>query len=372
MTQLQIIADGKTYNLRPGQEYVLGRAPDCQPCILNPSLDEHHLKFFFNNPNGTWYATDLNTVSGSILNNQKMTNNPSPITQQSRFVLGLSVVLMATPESAIQPPMAQPQQQNPVTPTPSYPQVPHGGLAYNQSSLEHIGWSRYVENEVAKQTNWLKKISVRFAMLTGIRNTPWIISSLEGYVLPPVRKNEEDIRTLVHNQVNQVKQYKYTDCYLTDLTDAHVVNSAIPRFLGVELFPIVREEKADFRRFCVVSYHRIKTYLIIEKYGNDTFVNWITRFEPEPTVMVPLVWLIITSLMSLASLTTSAGIINGLSPTVTWCIIYLLTPFLMKKLHILPKKANAYLIITLCISLYSLTVLFLSLISLTSGSRSFR
>jgi hypothetical protein len=90
----------------------------------------------------------------------------------------------------------------------------------------------------------------------------------------------------------------------------------------------------------------VRTYILIEKYGVDVFVTWITRFEPTPTPDVMRLWLILAIFMTLISM-VSGNLPLIVSPLLIWSEVYLGVPAIMEGMGMLPKKANAHFVISI-------------------------
>ncbi len=387
MTKLKLFVenDRKTYQFNPGNEYILGSGSDCTPPLPYENVAEQHLKFSFDPNYNTWYLTNLNSNYGTFINDRQITNSPYPIDRETRISMGNSVFLTVTPEvNPVSVPQPQAPSSNASIPPiyqspPVNPQISPNSIGYISRGSEQqilpntgnpplleINWERFVQKQIGKQPNWLSRVVTNFALVTGFRNTPWVrnfagytlqggssLGAFEGYIIPDFQESENTVRDIIEAQVGQLRQYQNTDCYSTELTDAHIADSATQRFLGIELFPVIRSNRADWRKFCVVSYHRVRTYLLIENYGSDLFVSWVTRFEPDPSPIGALLWLIVAIIFTLILMPISRGnIFNFALPLVIWCIIYLLTPYLMLTFHVLPKKANARLVIFISLGIY--------------------
>jgi hypothetical protein len=378
--------EGQTYTLKPEREYLVGSGSDSNIPISGINVASQHLKFSFNQLSHTWYVYNLDSNQGTLINNQRI--GEYPIRGQTQIIIGHNIVLIATPEiypvNSIQAQVPQAntpgnfsQPQVPSSnPLPVPPPVPVGQSPINfnvsgTSPLRKLTWEEYVSEQVQKQPNWWTRVSTRFALATGFRNTPWMLefsgytikggnslNAFQGYIIPDFQEPEDKIRQEIQTQVSQLRQYRNTDCFVAELTDAHIADSASQAFLGVELFPIQRGNISDFRNFCVVSYHRVRTYLLVENYGTDLFVSWITRFEPEPSPVFLILWLAVSILLTLILLSNTQGnLLIGSVPLSLWSIIYLLIPTIMLKLKILPKKANARLIIGVTLFLYFIFVM---------------
>jgi hypothetical protein len=96
----------------------------------------------------------------------------------------------------------------------------------------------------------------------------------------------------------------------------------------------------------------------VENYGTDLFVGWITRFEPIPTSLLPLMWLILLIIISFGLIATTNNVI-AIIPVGLWFIYYCGIPFLIRKWNILPKKANGRFLIIMLIMFYPWTLIIL-------------
>jgi hypothetical protein len=218
-----------------------------------------------------------------------------------------------------------------------------------------LSWRDYVNRQLKNKEYGPEKLATWFHMTTGLRNTPWVKSyssekdagnfnSFEGYIIPNFKGSVEKVIGAVERELGKAAVYQDTDCYVAKLTDAHIANTLDQGLLKPEFFPIHRGSqpfpKGDYRRFCVTAYHRVRTYLLVEKYGTDLFVSWITRYEPENSFIPMILWLILAFFLSLSSLATGSAPLF-LLPLVLWTEYFLLTPMIMQSAGILPNGANA-------------------------------
>jgi hypothetical protein len=361
--KLFIEQTGKAYTISPNREYVVGTSPDCDIALLNiiPS-SERYLKLSFNQFSNIWYAHNLG-VDPSYVNNQPITDYP--INGQTRIAMAAGrLVLVATPETALAPvggTNIQPANgfdtgnyQN-VNANPGfYAQTPgtrepvHQNFGANTlSNLKVLNWGEYVELQAAKTVGWLNSIAVRYAMSTGNRNTPWI--SFEGYTIPNLKEPADKIAMGIEANLDHLRQYEDTDCHVVKLTDAHLTDSNRETFSGPELFALKRAGKRDFRRFCIVSHHGIRSYVLIDNYGTDLFIARLTRFESAIDGTLPGIFAV---LAFLASLLTTGVVSSQSSEGLTaffWSLIifgglwyanFMIVPSLMIRFNILPKPGN--------------------------------
>ncbi|MBW4630878.1 MAG: FHA domain-containing protein [Iphinoe sp. HA4291-MV1] len=376
---------GQSWTLRPNREYIVGSGNDCDIPLSNVNVvSAHHLKFIFHQPSNSWHVSDLGSSNGVFINNQRITDYPIQI--QTRIAIAGGIFLVATPEEVRQvqsaiptPPFYVPDPPPPNTfnqaqgfsPQPFQPPVP-----VTSSSLRVLTWGEYVESQVFKAKSWWDQIAVRYFLTTGLRNTPWI--TFDGYIIPNFKESAEKIAVGIEANLNQLKRYEDTDCQVVLLTDAHLIDTSRAVFSGIELLALKRANRRDFRRFCVVYHHRIRTYVIVDNYGPDLFIGRLTRFESQPDGFIPVVILAVAILIALfmssafsplsATLSSSGSqltvflwvliIITGL-----WTANYLAVPWLMQRFRILPKPSNTMIIWLLILGvlwifLFLLTILF--------------
>jgi FHA domain len=399
----------QSWPLTPDKIYTVGSDVGCN-FTLPPSenVRGQHLKFSFDQANNCWLVEDLSGRRGTIVNNMLVAN--ALIKGITRIVISDEVVIIAKPEFSTAPPVAIPvtpppiiaptlvapvpeqamskQAWNPPTPnlyhsgsaaTPtnsnsfSPPSVPRKEVSsgVSRASAEELivlTWAQYVQRQIKEHgknsigMSWV----INFALKTGFRNTPWM-KEIDGYIIPNFRGKAESVAIEIERELGFLRQYEETDCYISSMTDAHIADSATQSFLGIELFPIIRSRKhnkGDYRKFCVTSYHRVKAYLLVEKYGDDLFVSWVTRFEPipSPVSMELLMTLALISSLLLIIPFGSIGI-KGLLicalPLLLWWETFFATPAVMSSMKILPKKANAKLVMGIIFFLSLLILLFL-------------
>lgn len=88
------------------------------------------------------------------------------------------------------------------------------------------------------------------------------------------------------------------------------MNTSTQNFWQPEFFAIRRDKRPnqrwpDYRRFCVTAYHRIRNYVLVEQYGSDLFVSWLTRCEPNPTALNLILWFLGALLLTALSLSSN-------------------------------------------------------------------
>jgi pSer/pThr/pTyr-binding forkhead associated (FHA) protein len=393
MTKLNILIenDGNSYSLKAGKEYILGSDADCTPPLPYNNVDNRHLKFTFNSTDNIWYVTDLNSKFGTVINGRSIANFACPIDRETRISIGNTVFIKATPEAIVQNiTVPLPQQIAPPPPNRvSYPYSNPNSYSSNLDSsrtpistdirtlkINKLTWNEYVTEQVSKQRNLLARIGTDFHLTTGLRNAPWISANefhssgfgFDGYVVPNFlqKGSVEEVRfsiiSSVANNVAELMIYENTDCFISELTDEHLTNSAkesiLQQLFSVRFFPIRRggKGKPDFREFLVISYNQIRTYLIVEGYGTDLFVSWITRYEPN--LASGLAYWLVTAIALFVLLLASKNLVIATVPLCLWSIVYLLLPQIIKRLKILPKKANAYLFLCIFITQYFASLAF--------------
>ncbi|MEZ2318928.1 MAG: FHA domain-containing protein [Microcoleus sp.] len=349
--KIKLEQTGQTWTLQPQREYIIGSGSDCDISVPYVNIvDSRHLKLSFNQFTKTWHVCDLNTTNLTLVDNQRITDRP--ITAQTRIAIANQVLFVATPEGAASP-----------------AQTPKSGAGIRSFEQKVLTWKEYVDKQVKKQpAGSFSAFTTRFYLITGLRNTPWVrtygqtgFNAFDGYIIPNFNGSAKTVAEGIEEKLTKMTQYEDTNCFVAELTDAHIADSATQGFLGVELFPIRRSMggKGDYRRFCILSYHRVRTYLLVENYGSDLFVSWVTRFEPDPTPVVPGLWLAIACLLTLllvSSTSTNRHIISPTVPLTIWFIRYEIVPRCMEDSKILPKKANARLVIFLILILYGIVI----------------
>ncbi|MEA5578013.1 FHA domain-containing protein [Anabaena sp. UHCC 0451] len=382
----------RNWTLKPNSECIIGSGSSCDITLPYPDIvSDRHLRLYFDKYTQTWQAQDLVSSNGTFIDSQRITDYQ--ITRETRIAVGGGIFITVTPVGNVAsnaPAPPPPPVYTPPTPKLQQPVSNGGNYEYrdepsvsrntnrNRSySRKVLSWREYVEKQAAKLEG-IGHLATWFHMITGFRNTPWIsgfgsndkgnnFNSFDGYILPDFKESEKVVIDKIEDRLSKMQQYQDTDCFIARLTDAHIADSATQSFLGVELFPIRRSEsdEADYRRFCVVSYHRVRTYLLVENYGSDLFVSWVTRFEPNPTSVIMRLWLILAIILTLLTAQSNNFYII-ITPLTIWSEIYWLTPLIMESMGIVPKKANALLVMGL------LVVPTLFLISIAAGISAFQ
>jgi hypothetical protein len=383
--KLQLLAnnDEKTWTLKSKRgNYSIGTIPGSDIELTGISVDVN-LKFSFDEYGQIWYISDLGKRGNLLIDGQPLSDYA--IQAQSKITVESGVTLNLIPDrslSAVSNGQSTQRAASMASASGVYAQSSNGINQNNgsreqsrnlaQSSftshltdLKKYTWPQYVKRQVAEQgSNIGMRLTLNFALNTGFRNTPWIKSygqaGFDGYIIPDFQGSAEMVVAEIERKLGTIRQYEDTDCFVSELTDAHLIDSTTQKFLGIEFFPLRRDKvtrKKDYRRFCVTAYHRVRTYLLVEKYGSDLFVSWVTRFEPMETPAVIMSWLALAFMISCAG---AVGTVNNRDaasnmiaafalPLILWSVIFLLTPAIMSSCSILPKKANARLVIFLLI-----------------------
>lgn len=350
---------GKSWVLKPNRnrECIIGSGSDCHISLPYPEIvSDRHLKLSFDQISQSWQAQDLGSTNGTFIDSQRVSNYQ--ITRETRIALGGGIFILVTPEVnvAATAPVAPPPPvytPSPINNAPTY----LNSAPVSNSQLRVLDWGDYVELQAAKLNSWWNRVALRFYLMTGLRNMWWV--HFDGYIIPDFKEPADKISIGIENNLNQLKQYQDTDCYAVLLTDAHLTDSTAEMFSGVELFALKRGKKRDFRRFCIVSHHRIRSYVVVENYGPDLFVSRLTRFESQPDGFVPGVILglsifIVLIIMFFSTAFASMFNLYGYSVSIgLWLLIiigllwgtnFILVPFLMKEFKLLPRPANTQLI----------------------------
>lgn len=424
--KLQIEHTGQSFTLKPEIKYIVGSAQDCT--INLPNIDgiaERHIALSFVD-NG-WQVEDLNSPNGTFVNGQAIStyriDAPVRIAIAGNFLIAAAPVfqdvapLPTAPIQQIQPPQYQP----PISPPPVYgntppaytpppinqPQSINNPSAYNnayspvsplptQSSIptqspreqlnkkapQAITWWEFVDRQVEKGQSWLDQVAIRFFMTTGLRDTPWIplgglSNGLDGYIIPDFKERSEEIAAGIATSLDQLRQYPDTDCSVVWLTDAHLVGD---RNNGNRPSPMLsvaikRANRRDFRRFCVVSHHRIRTYVIVDNYGTDLFVGRITRFESQldgfPLLLCGLFFFLATVFLTFGS-GFLPFVIGDFRSSVfvwlliifagLWCGIFLGIPIVMRQAKALPVPSNLSGIVLIMLILVTMFFGFLKIL----------
>jgi hypothetical protein len=372
--QLFLQQTGQRWTLKPGRTYVVGSGSDCDITVpAGSGIGSRHLQLRFDGSNQKWCLEDLSPEFETLVNGEPNVGNA--VTHKATVQLGSNVVFTLDPErsvvgvdSSVPQPLRSPGSSAYSTATvrnnnfrevvgPTGSNVQRSGVS--PSALATLSWADYVKAQVDQYEGVFMKLATKFALITGLRNTTWILTSkerhhIEGYVIPDFKGSLEAVVQAIEMQVGSLRQYEDTDCIASNLTDAHIANSESQGFTGVELFAIRRGKNAvrgDYRRFCVTSYHRVRNYLIVERYGPDLFVSWVTRFEPTPTPAVMILWLVLAVFLWLVMLSVPGGAgLFAWMPPILWASIYMLVPKIMESTGMLPKKANALLMIFLVVA----------------------
>ncbi len=326
--KLLIEHTGQSFTLKPEIKYIVGSALDCT--INLPNIDgiaERHIALSF--VDNAWQVDDLNSTNGTFVNGQTISSYridaPVRIALAGNFLIAAAPLVPEIapipniPTQSIQPPTYQPpispppvygnnqppvyspqsvsnashynDSYSPVSPHPIQPSIPSPRSQVNRNGSRVITWWDFIDRQVDKGQSWLECVAIRFFMTTGLRYTPWINLSggcgLDGYIIPDFKEDADNISTGIAAKLDRSGSYPDTDCSVVWLTDAHIAFDAPPPVLSMA---IKRAQRRDFRRFCVVSHHRIRTYIIIDNYGNDLFVGRITRFEAQLNSTPLILW----------------------------------------------------------------------------------
>lgn len=360
---------GQTWTLKPSRAYIIGSGEGCDISLAQTiGVAPQHFKLSFDPVANQWSVEDLGS-SGTVINGQPIIQ--AAITAQTRISIAGNLVLVATPEFAAvaagipaSPPLYTPPA-NGSTYNYIAQELPAQARVYTvrpsnsrQGRLAVLTWKEFVDQQLSKLPSNQAGLATRFGLLTGFRETPWIrrnsievgLSSFDGYIIPDFQGSVETVTATIQDKVGQLQRYDDTDCFIAELTDAHIDDSTYQKLWDVELFAVQRANNnpsADYRNFCVTSYHRVRTYLLIEQYGTDLFIGWITRFEPSPKVGL-VFWLSVSLLLAITNVMTN-NLALVIMPLLLWAEVYLATPTIIGALGILPKKANALLVMSLMV-----------------------
>ena len=353
------------WTLKPQRgEYIIGSGSECDLPLPYPNIvANRHLKISFDQSQGSWTVYDLGSSNGTFIDTNRISSYT--IINQTRIGLGSGIFIVVTPainttaapSIPSRPPVPPIYTQNRTATTKDNQSGYNTALATN-SPLRVLSWGDYVELQASKLSSWWNRLALRFYLMTGLRNMWWV--HFDGYVIPDFQEPAEKIAMGIETNLNQLKQYEDTDCHAVLLTDAHLTDSTMEVFSGIELFALKRGNKRDFRRFCVVSHHRIRSYVVVDNYGSDLFVGRLTRFESQPDGFVPAFILglalfivllmtffgtVLSSMFSnLSGYSTSIGLWLFIIISLLWATNFILVPFLMKEFKLLPRPANTQLI----------------------------
>ena len=360
-------------------------------CDINlsqyPDVASRHLRLSCDRVSNIWYVEDLGTTVGTYIDGKAISR--SLIEQTTAIKLANSVLInaqplvltpIAPPPQAYVPPQPQVYQPAPVTnqgyagpnvPQQAFSSASTGFSGSPDDRLRVLSWGEYVHIQVSKQANILNQMTMRFFMVTGFRDASWVLD-LDGYIIPNFEGSAESIALGLEKELGTLRKYENTDCYVVRLTDTHVEDSFNSPVLGAQWAAIKRGGKADYRRFCVVSYNNIRTYLNIENYGTDLFVSRITRYEPETDssgiigllVFAMLLFVIIAlgvsearrSMYSSNSGDWMGTFFLAIMPLLVWAVMFLLVPAFMQAANILPRKSNSIIIYLLTFFFYIIAV----------------
>jgi hypothetical protein len=382
--QLQLLAnnDEKTWTLKSTRgNYSIGTIPGCDIELTGISVDVN-LKFSYDEYGQIWYVSDLGKRGNLQIDGQPLSDYE--IQAQSKITVERGVTLNLIPEGRSASGNGRSSRGSTSTAIheTSTSQVNHRTFSQAQNNqrkassqanasagLRKLTWAEYVDECVIVQG------ANRFSLITGYRFTPWVratgsvgFNSFDGYIIPDFQevaggeKSSEVVSYLIQSKLGEMtgsrsKDYNDTDCCIVALTDAHIVDSLTQNFLWswfwVEFFPVkrgIKNKRRDYRDFCVISYNRVKTYLLVENYGTDLFVSWMTRHEPPSPRIVQFLLLAIFIMPPLREFSVAVNNHNNLMaigslflaiPTLLWIIFYHAVPNIMLIFGIMPKKANA-------------------------------
>jgi hypothetical protein len=354
--KLQLLAnnESQTWTLKSTRgEYSIGTTPSCDIELTDMSVDVN-LKLIYDQYSQIWYVSDLSNRGNLSIDNQPLKDYA--IKSQSTITVDRGVTLTIIPEGSPASSTAQYAGGNTST---SFPQAPNNqpravSQTNNSRGLRKLTWAGYVDECNKRQG------TARFNLITGLRYTPWVkapgsigFDAFDGYIIPDFKeipgyeKSADAVVLAIQNKLSEMQansqdtKYDNTNCYVVSLTDAHIIDTTTQSFLGIEFFPIRRGKnfKPDYRDFCVVSYNSVTAYLLVENYGSDLFVSWITRFEPR--VLEQYGILIITGILGFIAGMVQQNFLIAIAPLIIVGSVYIGMPKFMLAMGIVPKPANA-------------------------------
>jgi hypothetical protein len=363
---------GKSYTLKPGRNVVVGSSSDCD--IAVPSkVQEKLLRFNFDSTTQAWTVEALSD-SGMLVNDQPSSHE---VLREITRIKTKGGTLIATPEGAQQPVLKDTLVYN-GSAHAAMPQAIKEEAAQRFQSAQ-AGLSNFVEKATndyvnrqrtaarrpsssLKEISWADFAKARsgrpnrdwqtwYHLITGIRTAIWIkpysAEAFDGFIIPNFRGSIDNVVNAIEANVSNLGGYDDTECAPVRLTDGHISDSRYSSLSEIEFRPIKRSlsNEPDHRRFYVTTYHRVRNYLLCEKYGKDLFVSWITRFEPEEPEGNGLTALLFPALIGFCFLAIGE-IWAWLSPLpfIMWIEIFIITPAIMAKYDIIPRRSNAYTI----------------------------
>lgn len=124
MNELKLLIEhtGHTYTLKPTREYAIGTASDCEIRLSDPQVSAYHLKFSFDQFSKTWHIYDLGSSTGTLIDNQPISDYP--LVAKKRVSLGSGIHLVVTPEGSETTPPPQPAPITTPKPISAPPQAP--------------------------------------------------------------------------------------------------------------------------------------------------------------------------------------------------------------------------------------------------------
>jgi hypothetical protein len=378
--KIQFLANGdeKTWTLKPTRDYVVGTSIG-DDIVLTNSAMKFQLKFTYLQDAEMWLVSNLSGQAQITINDRSFSEYR--FAALTKINLDRGLVLNIFPEG--------------ISPTelPGWSGSQGGGSATGQTvintttpTLKKLTWAEYVERCVEMYG------ADRFSLVSGYRLTPWVrdvgssnFGSFDGYVIPDFQKKSGDqkasdsVFASVQNKLSEMsvspsrefQEYSDTDCSVVSLTDAHIIDSSTRNFLWswfwVEFFPVKRgipKRRPDYRDFCVVAFNRVKTYLLVENYGSDLFVSWITRYEPTSlAVQITKILLAMISLLPLLMPTAiyytinySGNIRSDLLSSFGTLIFLLLTTYMIVVEFMRPKGRLVMVISSAILVLLSFSI----------------